>query len=469
MTEDSEGGFPGRGGRGGERRAAFDKDWTKGNIFHNLLLLAWPMMVGGSFNMMGPTIDMIWVGKLGTAAMAGVGVSGMAVMVVNSLRMGLQTGTRAMIARYVGAGDEQGANHVAQQAFVISAAFSTLMAVIGIFLAEPILVLLGVEADVVVQGAAYMRIVFVGSIAMSFRMMSESVMQASGDSVSPMKITVIFRLFHVALCPFLVFGWWIFPRMGVSGAATTNVVSQGLGAAIGLWILFSGRTRLQLSLKDFRLDGNIIWRMIKVGIPASVAGAERSFANLMLMWFVVPFGTAAVAAQSLAQRLDMFIHMPTMGMGQASGVLAGQNLGAGEPGRAEKTSWQAAAFVTVIMTIVSILIWFGAEYVIRIFNTEPELVKITGSFMRIQIVGYMVFGMVIILSQSLNGVGDTIVPMLTTLITMWGIQVPLAYVLPRTTNLGVYGVRWAIVTSTVARAAIYVTYFKLGRWKCKQV
>ncbi|MEE8414404.1 MAG: MATE family efflux transporter [Dehalococcoidales bacterium] len=465
MADDFGGGFSGRGGRRGGRRAAFDKDWTQGNIFRNLLLLAWPMMLGGSFNMMGPTIDMIWVGKLGTAAMAGVGISGMAVMVVNSLRMGLQTGTRAMVARYVGAGDEQGANHVAQQAFVVSAAFSIFMAAIGIFLAEPILLLLGVEADVVTQGAAYMRILFIGSIGMSFRMMSESVMQASGDSITPMRITMAFRIVHVALAPFLIFGWWIFPRLGVSGAAITNVISQGLGAAIGLWILFSGRTRLQLSMKDFRLDGNVIWRMVKVGIPASIAGAERSFANLMLMWFVVPFGTVAVAAQSLVQRIDMFIHMPTMGLGQASGVLAGQNLGAHQPERAERTSWLAAAMVTLMMAVISILIWFGAEYIVRVFNTEPELVKITGSFMRIQIVGYMVFGMVIILMQSLNGVGDTIVPMLTTLITMWGIQVPLAYVLPRTTNLGVYGVRWAIVASNLVRAAIYATYFKLGRWK----
>ena len=247
-----------RGGGGDGRGARFDKDWTKGSIIGNLFSLSWPIMVGGSLNMLGPTIDMIWVGRLGTASMAGVGISGMAVMVVNSLRMGLQTGTRAMIARFVGAGDEQGANHVAQQAFVVSAAFSTVMAAIGIFLAEPILVMLGVEADVVAEGTAYMRIMFVGSIAMSFRMMSESVMQASGDTVTPMRITIIFRLFHVALCPFLIFGWWLFPRLGVSGAAMTNVISQSMGVGVGLWILFSGRTRLRLTMRNFRLDGNII-------------------------------------------------------------------------------------------------------------------------------------------------------------------------------------------------------------------
>ena len=249
----------------------------------------------------------------------------------------------------------------------------------------------------------------------------------------------------------------------------TNVISQSMGVGVGLWILFSGRTRLRLTMRNFRLDGNIIWRTAKIGIPASVAGAERSFANLALMWFVVPFGTAAVAAQSLVQRIDMFIHMPIMGLGMGSGVLAGQNLGARQPERAERTGWQAAALVTALMAIVSVLIWFGAEYVVRIFNSEPELVEITCAFMRIQIVGYMVFGMVIVLMQCLNGVGETIVPMLTTLITMWGVQVPLAYVLPRITNLGVYGVRWAIVISNIVRSVIYTVYFKLGRWKRKQV
>ena len=131
------------------RRARFDRDWTKGSIIGNLWSLSWPMMIGGSLNMLGPTIDMIWVGKLGSAAIAGVGVSGMAVMVVNSLRMGLNTGARAMLARFVGAGDFEGANHIAQQAFIISAIFSLVMAVIGISLAEPILAVLGVEADVV--------------------------------------------------------------------------------------------------------------------------------------------------------------------------------------------------------------------------------------------------------------------------------------------------------------------------------
>jgi putative MATE family efflux protein len=426
-------------------------------------------MISSSIRMLGPTIDMIWVGKLGTAAIAGVGVSGMAVMMVNSMRMGLTTGTRAMVARFVGEGDAEAANHVAQQAFVISAIFSITMAAIGMFLAEPILMLFGLEADVVAEGAAYMRIMLLGSVAMSFGMMAEGTMQASGDAVTPMKIAVFYRLFHVVLCPFLIFGWWIFPRMGVSGAALTNVISQSLGGALALWFLFSGRTRLRLILRNFRLDGSMIWRIVKIGIPASITGLERTFANLVLMWFVVPFGTVAVAAHSLIQRIDTFLHMPTMGLGQASGILAGQNLGAHQPERAARTGWIAAGVVTGIMLIGSLVVWFWAEKVVGIFNTEPGLVEIASTFLRIEIVSYMVFGLVIVLTQCLNGVGDTMIPMLTTLISMWGMQVPLAYFLPRVTNLGVYGVRWAIVSAIALRAVIYTTYFRTGRWKHKRV
>lgn len=458
-----EGGGPRR------KRASFDRDWTKGSIIRNLWSLAWPMTVSGSVQMLGPTIDMIWVGKLGAAAMAGVGVAGMAVMMINAARMGLNTGTRAMLARFVGAEDFEGANHIAQQAFVISVIFAAIMALIGIALADQILGLLGLEADVVSEGATYMRIMFAGSIFMSFGMMAQGTMQAAGDTITPMKITIATRIFHTLLCPFLIFGWSIFPRLGVSGAAITNIVSQGLGASIMLWILFSGRTRLKPTLRNFSFDGNIIWRIVKIGIPASVTGLERSLANFVLMWIIAPFGTFAIAAHSLVQRVDTFIHMPAMGIGQASGILAGQNLGAGEPDRAERTGWISAAIFTCVMVVGAVVIWFWAENIVGIFNREPELVKIASAFLRIEIVNYMVFGVVIVITQVLNGVGDTIPTMLTTLVTLWGVQMPMAYFLPKVTNLGVYAVRWGIVSAIALRAVIYSIYFKMGRWKRKIV
>ncbi len=467
MSEEGDSGK--KAGGSGRRRAAFKRDWTKGSIIGNLVGLAWPMMITDGLNMMGPTIDMIWVGKLGAVAIAGVGVSGMAVGLVNSARRGLSTGTRAMVARFVGAGDEAGARHVAQQAFVISFGFAAFLAAIGIFLAEPILKLLGLEADVVREGAAYMRIMFIGSLFMSLRIMTETVMESSGDAVTPMRVAMFFRFFHVALAPFLIFGWWIFPRLGVSGAALTNVFSQSLGAAIGLWFLFSGRTWLRLTLRGFRLDPSMIWRIVKIGVPATITGMERSLANLVMVGLIVPFGTLAVAAHSLCRRIGSFLHMPTTGLGMASGVLAGQNLGAGQPERAERTGWQAVGLVTVVMLIASVATLFWAEGMVKIFNAEPGLVEIAATFLMIQIVGYMVFGLAAALAQCLNGVGDTMITMLVTLVAMWGVEVPLAFFLSRYTDLGVYGVRWAMVIALVLRALTYAIYFRMGRWKRKTV
>jgi len=309
----------------------------------------------------------------------------------------------------------------------------------------------------------------VGSVAMSFRMMSESIMQASGDAVTPMKVNVAFRLFHVALCPFLVFGWWIFPRMGVSGAATTNVVSQSLGTALGLWFLFTGRSRLRLSLKNFRIDLGVIRRIVKVGIPASLTMAQRTFGNLVLVRLTVPFGTLAVAAHTLAQRVEMFLMMPARSFGMGGGVLMGQNLGAGQPKRAERSAWLAVGFVEGVMVVCSVAILLWAESVIRIFSTEPDLVNIASAFIRIATVGYVLMGFTNALMMCLSVAGDTLPPMLFTLLMIWVVQTPLAFFLPRVANLGVYGVRWAIVAGMVTGAVAYVVYFRMGRWKRKKV
>lgn len=449
----------------GGRRASYDRDLTQGSILGNLWSLAWPTTVSGSVAMLGPTIDMIWVGRLGSAALAGVGVSGIAVMMVNSAKMGLNTGTRALLARSVGAGNMDEANHVAQQAIVIAVCFSLVLTAIGIFFAEDILVLMGLEPDVIREGADYMRIMFVGSIAMSLSMMANSALQASGDAITPMKITMGTRAFHVILCPFLIFGWGIFPELGVKGAALTNVLSQGIGVVIMFWILFTGRSRLHLSMKNFAFDPIMMWRIVKIGIPASITGMERSLTNFIMMMFIVKFGTAAVAAHTLAQRVGMLVHMPGQGLGSAAGVLAAQNLGAGKADRAVRTAWIAVAFFTALMVVASILIWFFAEYAVMIFNREPELVEIAATFLRIDIVSYLVFGVVIVMVSCLNGVGDTVVTMVVTLVTLWLVQIPLAWLLPQVTDLGVYGIRWAVIVALLLRTVVYVVYFQHGRWK----
>ena len=456
-----------RGGSGGRRYQL--RDWTQGNIFRNLVSLSWPIVLGNSLNLLGPVIDMVWVAKLGAASIAGVGVAGMAVILITSARMGLSQGTRALVARFFGAGDYEGANYTGQQSFVISAAYTITVASIGIFFAEPIMEIFGLEPEVVAEGAAYMRIMFVGTVAMSFRMMAEAMMQASGDTVTPMRITVGYRIFHAILSPLLIFGVWIFPQMGVSGAATANAFSQGLGAIVAMWILFTGRSRITLTLKNFKLDFGIIWRILKVGIPASIMAAWRTFGDMVLIWFMSPYGTVAVAAHTLIQRIQAMMRMPNMGLGIGAGVLVGQNIGAGKPGRAEKGGWLAVALGEsfTILAAGAILLW--AEPLVRVFNTDPEVVKITSQYLRIGAAGYAFMGAYYVLQNAISGAGDTVPPLLVTVINFWMFQIPLAFLLSRYTDMGVLGVRWAIAIGMIVGAFAYGVYFRSGRWKRKRV
>ncbi|UCD09862.1 MAG: MATE family efflux transporter [Dehalococcoidales bacterium] len=446
-----------------------ERDWTQGNIFKNLLSLSWPMIINEFLWGVGSIIDMIWVGKLGSESIAGVGVAGIIMMLLMSSLFGLTTGTSALVARAVGAGDMAGANHAAQQSYIIGGVYTVTLALLGIILAEPLMILFGLEPDVVHEGAAYLRILLAGSILMAFWIIGEFTMYASGDGKTPMKISIIARILHLIFAPLLVLGWGIFPKLGVSGAALANIIAYTGGVILAFWALFGGRTRLKLTMKNFSVDFNIIRRTIKIGIPSSVSNIQRSLSNMILLWLIAPFGTLAVAGHSLCQRIEGILFLPGMGLGLASGTLVGQNLGARRPERAEKSGWMASGVVTGIMVLGSLVILLWAEEIIGIFTSEADLIEMAAVFMRIATAGYLVMGFSSVLMQSISHAGDTLPPMIFNIIMMWLVQIPLAWALPKFTGLEVLGVRWAIVIGRYVAGIAYITYFKLGRWKRKKV
>lgn len=450
-------------------RVRVERDWTRGSIVRNLLSLSWPMVLTDGLWVIGPTIDTIWVGRLGRASLAGVGLSGMVVVLLMAARWGLGMGTRALIARYIGAGDIAGANHVARQSFIVSGLYALLVAVLGSLYARPMLSLFGAEPDVVAAGAAYMRIQFIGAGALSFWMLAEGIMQAAGDSITPLKITIAARLVHVVLDPFLIFGWGFFPRLEVSGAALANLAGYSVGMALGIWLLSSGRTRIRLTFKNFRLDMHMIWRIVRIGIPTSIMGVQRTLGGLVFMWFMVPFGTLAVAAHTLTQRMEMFIYMPGMAVGTGSGVLVGQNLGARQPARAEKSGWLAVLLIQSFLLVAAAVILIWAPFIARLFTDEAELIEISSTFLRIAVAGYLGLSLVAVLEECVSSSGNTLVAMLISVAEVWLFRLPVAFLLTRATGLGVFGLRWALVASTFAEAMIYVVYFRSGRWKNKKV
>jgi Na+-driven multidrug efflux pump len=198
-------------------------------------------------------------------------------------------------------------------------------------------------------------------------------------------------------------------------------------------------------------------------------GMQGALGAFFLIRIIGPFGTYAVAAHTIVSRVEMIIFMPIVGLGMAAGILAGQNLGARQPGRAEKSGWWAVFMSLAFMAICCLALLFGAEGIIGIFNSEPGLLDMGSIFLRIGAAGYLLVGFVIVMQFCISGAGDTIPPMIFSLVMVWVVQIPLAYILPEATGLGIYGVRWAIVISLAVSAIIHTVYFKLGRWKRKRV
>jgi putative MATE family efflux protein len=445
------------------------RDWTQGNIFKNLLLLSWPMTVTQVMMSLGPTIDMIWVGRLGEAAVAAVGVAGVVVMLAMGVMMGFTTGMLALISRAIGSKDAAVANKVAQQGIVVTVIYAIFVALVGEFLGEPILRIITHDPDIIRLGAAYLRIEFVGGATMLFRMVMDVIMQASGDTVNPMWNAAVYRTFHIILCPFLVFGLWIFPEMGVIGASLTGVIAQALGVIIGLKILLSSSSRLRLTFKGFRFDLNLIWRIIRIGFPASISGIQRSLSQFVLQALISPFGGAALAAHTIAQRIEMFIMMPAMSFGSGAGVMVGQNLGAKKPDRAEKSAWLGVWFVQsiIVVAIAVMLIWTAP--IARIFSNDPTLEATTVEFIKIATAGWVFMGFMFVLMNSLQSAGDTIYPMIVTIVTTWILMILPCYLISKYTNAGIIGIRWILSANVFTGAVANVIYFRTGKWKTKRV
>ncbi len=445
------------------------RDLTQGSIVKNLLHLSWPMIVMEATYMVSQIFDMIWVGKAGSSSIAALGVANLFMFMLTSIDMALIAGARAMISRFIGANDPESAKKVAGQSFILAVGWGLIVTIFGSLFVRDILNLFGMEAAVVEEGVKYLRVFFAGWVSLELLVMGLYVIQSTGDSFNPMLVEISIRTVHLILCPFLVLGLWFFPPMGIAGAALTNVISQALGAFAGLWMLFTGYSRMKLSLPDFRVNLSMMWRMIKIGFPSLISMLQSTFSMLVLTKIIVPFGTQAIAANSLVSNVHGFVITPNLGMGGAVAVLVGQNLGAQQPERAVKSTWFGAVMLEGFLITCSIALLIWAEPIVRLFNNDPELVAIGAAFLRISTVGYLVLGLNFALMNCISGAGDTLPNMIINVCMIWVIQIPLTYFLANYTDIGVYGIRWGMVISFFAGSIAYFTYFKSGRWKRKKV
>jgi len=327
-------------GRGGRRWSAYaTRDLTNGSIPRNLAFIAWPQFIEGFLRILDQVADLVWVGFLGTRAIAGMGIAQQYTQLGFTGRQGIDISQRAMISRAIGLGDQALASHILMQAWTLTIFYSAVMVGIGVFFTEPLLRLLGLSEDVIAEAAPYMRLQFVGQMTMAFQQVSGHALAAAGDTLTLMKSTTVARVTHLVLSSLFVFGLLGFPEMGVTGAAMGNIFAHLISVSLLFWVLFRGTSRLHPSLRNYRFDGPLLWRMIKLGVPAALNGMERTVSQMVMIFLVVPFGEVTLAAFTVTRRVEMFANLGSQGMGLTSQVIVGQSLGDGKPERAKKTMY----------------------------------------------------------------------------------------------------------------------------------
>jgi Na+-driven multidrug efflux pump len=237
----------------------------------------------------------------------------------------------------------------------------------------------------------------------------------------------------------------------------------------GLGTLSRGRTRLTIDWRYFRLDFNLIWRMLKLAVPGTLQGAVRSVGNLALMKIVTGFGVLTTAAYGIGLRLDLIVMMPGWALGAAAATLVGQNLGAGRPGRAERSAWISSGLYTVLLFAVGLVFFVFSPQVIGLFNRTPGILEIGSEYLRVRVAGYIFLALGLVLASALNGAGDIVATMIILSISLLGIQLPLAYFLPRLLGGDALGIWLAITVATAVQGLVMVFWFRSGRWKQRRV
>lgn len=437
-----------------------EQDYTSGNIRTAVFLLAIPMILELSLESVFALVDMFFVGKLGQNAIATVGLTESVVSLVYSLAIGISTAATAIVARRIGEKNPDAAAHAGAQSLIVSLIGTLLISILGTVYAGEILSLMGASADVVADGAIFTRIMFAGSSAIMFLFLINGIFRGAGDAAMAMKSLWIASAVNIILCPVLIHFF------GLKGAAIATVTGRSSGVLYQCYHLFKGDGIIKLRLNHFRFDFPVIKSIINIGWPATLQFIIASGSWIILARLVAETGgTSASAGYQIAMRNVIFFILPAWGLSNAAATLVGQNLGAKQMLRAEQSVMLTAKYNAVFMSFVMILFIFFSEPIIRFFSNDEKVVAYGVQALQIIGTGYIFYGIGMVMTQALNGAGDTRTPTIINFVGFWLFQIPLAYFLANVIGLKSTGAFVAIPVAETFIALLAWYYFKKGRWK----
>jgi putative MATE family efflux protein len=445
------------------------RDLTSGNLQRAIWALAPAMMLETGILNVSQLLDTYWVSRLGSAALAAVTISMTVRWVLNSLSNGLGIGGMAVVARRTGEQDQAAAEHATSQVILLALMVSLTMGGLGLFLARPLLDLLGADADVLPLGVAYLQVAFGGLFTMVLVFVINAMLRGAGEAKLAMNVLFVATATTIVLQPVLISGLGPLPGLGVAGSAWAFVLGYGAGLGLQLVILLRGKARIGLTLHDLRPDFPLMGRVIRIALPSTVQMTLRSSSRLAIMWLVGLYGTYAIAGYGVANRLVLIALIPSFGLGNAAGTLVGQNLGAHKPGRAERSAWWVSAYSGAYIAVVAAIIFAFAPAIIRFFDPTPEVVAIGAQCARIIAPSLVASAIGVVLARGFDGAGNTIPAMTINLLSLWVLEIPLAFGLARVAGLGLLGIWLGRALANVANGLFFAAWFKRGKWKEREV
>ena len=443
-------------------------DYTRAPVPRALGLLAIPMMLEMAMEAVFAVVDIAFVAQLGTDAVAAVGITEALITVLYALSMGMGIAVTAMVSRRIGAGNPEEAARVTGQAIWIALIISLLVGIAGAYYAADLLRLMGASPGVIDTGAGFTTVLLGGSASIVYLFMLNAAFRGAGDAAVALRSLWLANGINIVLDPCLIFGLGPFPEMGVTGAAVATTIGRGTGVLYQLYYLLRSRGRLDFALRHLRPAPALAARLCVVSAGGVGQFLVATSSWIAMMRIVAMYGSAPVAAYTIAIRMIEFVFLPAWGLGNAAATMVGQNLGAGRPDRAADSAWKAARYNMVFMTIVGTLTFVFAPQITGLFSSDPDVLRYGTSCLRILGVGYPAYAVGMIMAQSINGAGDTLTPTILNLIAFWAVQIPLAWTLATTANLGPNGVFTAIVVSESLLTVLAVAVFRRGRWQTQR-
>jgi putative MATE family efflux protein len=445
------------------------QDFTEGSIGRAIVLLAVPMVLEMCMESLFGVVDVFWVAHLGANAITTVGLTETGLTLVYVIALGLGMGATALVARRVGEKDEAAAGVVAVQAIVAGLLIAALAAALGYSLAPNLLRVMGGSEEVVQTGVGYTRMIFGGSATIFLLFLINAVFRGAGDAATAMRALWLANIVNICLNPCLIFGIGPFPRLGVTGSAVGTTIGRGAGVLFQLWILTSGRSRLRVRPAQIRLDLAVMLRLVRLSLSAMFQYLVQMASWIGLVRIMASFGSAAVAANTLAIRIIVFAILPSWGMSNAAATLVGQNLGAGKPDRAERSAWLTGFYNMLFLGGIGLVFIAFADQIIGLFTHDPAVVPLAVSGLRLLSYGYVSYAYGMVMTAAFNGAGDTVTPTILNLVCFWVCQIPVAWFLAFHTSLGPRGVFLTVVISDSLLALLSILLFRRGAWKQTRV